>query len=622
MIKKLSLILSLSIFLTTLPGCPSGNSPAGTAPNKGNLPNLANTPTKQSEQVKKIKVSGRIVDFYTNKPIEKATIFFHVLAPDALPSATPPATTTTPTPTPASGGTPTPAVKAPAPAPSVAKTPTPQPSPSTAATKSPGQENEEEVVEKEDSPQFNVPDIDKFQEYWVTTNRDGKFWKEGINEGILTITVVAPKYEAITITNPDTDKLEIALKPINETANFLKVAGMVNSIESRPVADVFVSSSFTNGEGMGFSSFSNGYGEFIIDKVGIGKRAFAAIATDITGKITSFGFTTNVMIEKGKLKEGNDDLRYSVPVKPTPDDRQKQKDIEKKLEQIINRKTPDKDKKNVSEEHEEVNADKDKKDTKKDEKPGNPVMDAIKSLNPFNEKEKNAKKVYPIITLKAVNNYIKLSGDLTVPKGWKCRDLKVYLTVEKSKDKLEEIYLNSITLNKDAKKFSIEVPTPPTQLSYHIQFAASNSKGLASYNNKWDVKESKDDLKVDFMAPPKSMEVVKTVDDEITKNPFVAWDTVNDAELYYVTLEKGEDDLVDEVWEAWVPGTFAGYLVKFGPAVLDIKKPYRFSISAVKGSGIAKGAKLQYKVLKKSTWTDSASIYGERFFIGDKGKKD
>ena len=75
------------------------------------------------------------------------------------------------------------------------------------------------------------------------------------------------------------------------------------------------------------------------------------------------------------------------------------------------------------------------------------------------------------------------------------------------------------------------------------------------------------------------------------------------------------------VWEAWTPLPFVAYLIKFGPAVLDTKKPYKFSVSDIKGSGIKGGDKLQYKTLLKATWTDFASIYGENFWILEEKKE-
>lgn len=672
--KLISGILSIFIFLT---GCPSGNNPAGTPPNKGNLPNLSNMPNKTAEQIKKIKVSGRVTDIYTNKPVEKATVFFHVLPQEAPPPPvvpTPiqpggssfmpsPNLITSPNPmisplTPKQGGSqqapikpsgnvtpfpgtspfPTGSILPPASLISPMVLPAFSPTPFISPSMMSGQENEEETVKDNtpspsDKPQdkstkTKSPELDKFQEYWTTTNKDGKFWKEGIPQGIINVTVVAPKYQVVTIVNADPEKLEFVLKPSNEDVNMVKVAGMATSIDSRPVSDAYVSNSFTNGEGIGFGTFTNGYGEFIIDKVGIGKRAFAAVVTDPSGKITSFGFSTNVMIEKGKLTEGNEDLKYKPVIKPTIEPKEKIKNIEKKVEQIIQRqpqtqktKEPEKEPsmKPKNTEEEEVTSSPSPKEQGKKE--SSSIFDILKGLNPFDTKKDKKEKIYPIIVLKAVTNYVKLSGELDIPKGWGIKDIKVYLTVEKGKEKIEDIYLNSISLDKNAKKFSIELPVPPSQLTYHLQFSTSNSKGMVSYHNEWGLKENKEDFKVNFLSSPESLNIVKDSDDEIATTPAVSWEPVDGAELYYVTLEKGEDAETECVWEAWTPLPFAAYLVKFGPAVLDSKKPYKFSVSAIKGSGVKAGDKLQYKTLIKSTWTDFASVYGDQFLISDK-KKD
>lgn len=80
--KKIKFPLAVLLSLLVVSGCSSGNP---TTPNKNTLTNLAKNPAVTPEnEIKKINITGRVIDSVTRKPVEGASILLYVISSDEL----------------------------------------------------------------------------------------------------------------------------------------------------------------------------------------------------------------------------------------------------------------------------------------------------------------------------------------------------------------------------------------------------------------------------------------------------------------------------------------------------------------------------------------------------------
>ncbi len=370
--NRITSYLSIALSIFIIAGCSSGNP---TTPNKANLTNLAKTPTAatDNENIKKINLSGRVLDSLTRKPIENASVLIYVIANDEVIKSIKNGTTGIPVPSGSPGlSTPLPinsinpgsdnnppvipdAVTTPAsPAASVS------PDPSTVNPLPFVEENEEKSVkpsptakpkkEKKVKPKTEVKsssspantdsadktdkdksgkDLDELdiisalttlkindlQEFNSTTGNDGKFWINKVPDSNVIITVNAPNYKTVSIFNSDTSKVEdILLQPIENKQYITNVQGMVISATNNPVENATVSSSYVINESFSIPTVTNKIGAFQADDVSVGERTFMAVVKDEAGQIISMG-TTDFDVKKGK----DSDIKKSAPLKKMED---------------------------------------------------------------------------------------------------------------------------------------------------------------------------------------------------------------------------------------------------------------------------------------------------------------
>lgn len=387
MMNKRPLFLTpLLVTALTLSACGGNNSPAGPAANTGNIPNLATRPTPQASTLKKVRFNGQVLDSYSGKPIEKASILLQIqseAAPatpagttgappngsPATPKPNPSASTSSTTP-PSPGATVPPGVGAPniPPVPNGSSvTPPPPSDPDQEGTPPPAPEGAPPpaVAPRMGSQPLRIARLEATggqsiqiaqatnntanattngekqpSAYRTQTNNQGKFWVNDIPDGTHTITISAPNYRTLTVVGVKPGNLEVPLTPINpsELAN---VTGMVLSPTDTPQAEVTVSPSFIMGDDPGIPAITNDLGEFMTPQVPFGIRSFAAFTLDNNLRIRQLGLETGIKISATSLKAKTPAFsvtedKPSLKVSPQPSsDPDKRKALEEKVEDLL-----------------------------------------------------------------------------------------------------------------------------------------------------------------------------------------------------------------------------------------------------------------------------------------------
>lgn len=642
--------------------------------------NLANKPTTPPDQKKFFKISGKILNKLTKKPIEKAIILLHVLQSSQLPTnQVLPTTTQSPTTLPTSVPSPT-------------TTPTTNPSPTTTPTSTLKSKIEHpqkySFLIEENQEEINLP-----EPYHTTSNNSGKFWFNSIPEGIIILTVTAPGYRTLTISDIDPSQTQtIYLTPLNQDSNLSEISGMVMSVNNKPVNSAIVSPSFIVGETIGIPVFTNSIGEYTLKDISIGKHTLLALETNENGKITAWGLLEDVSVFKIKKDKKSEKTKKTIPIeevdrpgleyvdskekdkkseneeevikksqvesplpefptskssesptklipsiKPLKKSLPSPKDIEpldKPLDKTLKSNLSTK-KTNTLSDSSEIKTDL-PKSSKKTPKPSEStkkrdgIVDWLGGLLPNSDKT-NEKSKYHVIIIRSVTETISLKGKVNLPdEKFKLRDITVYLTLKKQKkDEVQEILVTNTKLNPKSKNFEIELPVPPEETSYHIQISAVDSNGFSSYSHIFGIKESSDKIDVTMLSPPSDL---KLKDENLVfQNPTFTWQPVPNS-IYKVSLEKEEkDDKVETIWEAWTLVTEIKYPIEFGLGKLSVREEYKWNVTAITGLQdvntnieVPISGKLQYEVLKNSLWKNSASTKTKKFVITKKtpGKFD
>lgn len=274
--------------------CNSGNNPAGPAANRGNLPTLANAPPNPmpSQNVKRVKVQGRIVDALTGEGVEKAVVVIQsygqpvsVPVPSAMPSAGPSALPSA-----------LPSLLAPSPGMSPLSL---MASPSPAGGFSIQADDGEEPSARPSGAASPIPAKPAYSDR-TTSNNEGKFWFNGVPEGVLTVSVSAPKYRALTLVGVDPSKLDVSLIP--QTLEQVTVSGKVLSATGIPVAHAAVSASNPLNGPLTLPETTDAAGAFSLDGVLPGERRLVALVVE-KGELQAFGWLDKLQVA-AKEKEG------------------------------------------------------------------------------------------------------------------------------------------------------------------------------------------------------------------------------------------------------------------------------------------------------------------------------
>ena len=136
----------------------------------------------------------------------------------------------------------------------------------------------------------------------TSSNNRGKFFINDVPEGKHTISVSAPGYRSITLTDVDPNRLEIPLVPLKND-QMMNIVGTVLSPTETPIADAFVSSSFPMGSAIGVPATSNSLGEFKLPAVPFGRRSFVAFVQNADGDIRQMGILKNIIVNNKSIKD-------------------------------------------------------------------------------------------------------------------------------------------------------------------------------------------------------------------------------------------------------------------------------------------------------------------------------
>ncbi len=514
-------LLASSLFLTA---CGSSNS-SSPNPAAGNIPNLAAKPSAQASTLKTQRFTGTVINGYTLEPVDNAEITLKIQAePAPAASATPPNNTgqnnpSPPSSNPNSSSTPFPnavptAVKAPSAQPSITA---PSASPSTGfsvngsiptlpnATSTPpgsapvgpglpgtGIPGGSDAVQPDNSgvstlgaaptevltryvgsqavTPVNAAANSTLNLFETNSNNRGKFFINDVPEGKHTISVSAPGYRSITLTDVDPNRLEIPLVPLNND-QMMDIVGSVLSPTDTPIADALVSSSFPMGSAIGIPATSNSLGEFKLPAVPFGRRSFVAFVQNPDGDIRQMGLLKNIIVNNKSIKDQELVFKEKPSTLPGPDGTPKPtaEELIENVNKILSEATPGPAEAESPAATESPAIDKDvspyasstpetiespiisppiepyptpsaasenpqtieENQEAVEEKKGTNVFDTVKNFfTGEKEDESEAIKIAPVISLRSVLENMVLSGKVQVPEGYTLKSMDVYISLE------------------------------------------------------------------------------------------------------------------------------------------------------------------------------------------------
>jgi len=345
------------------------------------------------------------------------------------------------------------------------------------------------------------------------TNNRGKFFINDVPDGKYVLTVTAPGYRALTLTDINPNQLNVPLTPLemNETVD---VVGMVMSPSDLPIQDARVSPSFPLGEAVGIPATSNDMGEFKLLSVPHGRHSLLAFTVDDQEQIKQMGILRDVLLSTKNMKVQSKAMEASDKNQPKPTaspDAAKRQELEKSVEKMLIEEDaepiqPGADTPEVSEDNSDLPADEpaispqtdpavepeslpdtaetitENEELAKPERSFN-LLDRVKELiTGDSAEETSAEKIYPVISLRSVLNNVELAGNVKVPENFTLKQVEVYLSLTDKDEKKtpEEIYLFSRPLQAAGSKTDTEKAKPPSKPSGSASPpAAEATKGTA-----------------------------------------------------------------------------------------------------------------------------------------------
>ncbi len=532
-----------------LPACGGGNQSASPQVNTGNIPNLATRPSAQSSPLKTVRVAGSVFDSLTGEPIDQAEILLEIQDLSAANNSISNPASNTSTPVPASipvpastpfssapaGNTATPKPLTPTPVPSGSFAPPnllPGVTPTSSPNALPANENVPPLpggtpppLDPEASLPFGIASVrfapmmaavapafmlaqntsasaspaNQPDAFKAKTNNRGKFFANDVPEGQYVLTVTAPGYRTLTLTQLSPNQMDIPLTPQN-TERLIDVIGTVLSpATEEPVSDATVTSSFLLGEAIGVPAITDGAGQFLLPAVPFGKRSLVAFVQSPDQRITKMGSVRDLLVNSKSLKQQSTSFPGSSPrpsasatANPT-----RRKALEDSVEGILNDASPSPsasvleldpgftdefpelpEASPILEPRDPV-APRDPKapDLPSEFDPGNnsvdvPVeneeelvesdgfsfLDAATELITGKKPEASSdQKTYPVISLHSVLSDMVLAGDVKLPEGYTLKSMDVYMILPTVKNAHpQEVYLYS-------KQFRAAAKTEPVK---------------------------------------------------------------------------------------------------------------------------------------------------------------
>lgn len=690
---------SLTLLMASLCACGGGSGTASPQPNTGNIPNLATRPTPQASQLKKVRVTGTVFNSLTGSPVEKAEVLIQVLAtpsasplPGATPApagipTTPPPTNAAPIPTPPPVATPTPGpntgpdLMSPTPVPAVpttlAPTPasplpfTPPPTNATIAPKPPdlppneggtvpgawlpglqglftarGAQSASFQLAQAAQPSPSAPS-DEPNLFRTDTNNKGKFYSNDVSDGRYLITISAPGYRTLSLTDVNITDVQVPLTPLDGPET-IDVVGMVLSPAAKPVTDAMVSPTYALGQGASVPETTNAIGEFVLPQVPYGVHSFVAYVLDNNQQIKQMGLLTEVPISDKTLKTTRPAMIPRGQASPAePEESAEPEATPTKSPKPAKSPKPGKSPKPSAspsaEESASPNPDASASPSpaasaetesrlpgvvpslagalngqllagveEAEEKAENTynLVDQLKELitgeKPRPEDDGHDHDIYPVISLHSVLNQMTLAGTVDLPEGFEPENVEVYLTLPPAKkgDVPHEAYMMSQPLETEAEAspaaspspsptpaagkkpplhFRLNLPSLDKDQSYHLLFTATKDTGEITYHHLYNLDKGNEELQATFLPAAAKISLEKEDVNAVPPVPTFSWEGVPGAEVYHLNLVEGSGKSRRVIWDAWTKDTQIRFPLTAKAERLQERKTYVVSVEALKG---------------------------------------
>lgn len=612
--KKIKVCLSALLSLLIVSSCSSGNP---TTPSRGALTNLSKNPTPTTEtELKKINLSGRVVDSVTRKPIEGANILLYVIsnediikkAKEGLKAVIP--TESSSSPSSSSSNTEPKVDNADTPNPNdVGTTPKTTNSPSTTPSSQPKvnplpiEENEEKII---------TPSIKPSPSPSIISPKDLLNKPKDIANPPKPASSSAPETSPTTSDNKeDKDKeiqdiseelLSSALSSlnINDVQEFEGKTGNDGKFWINKVPDTSVIITITAPNYKTTSIFNldtNKVEDILIDPIETKKQLLS-----VYGNVYS---ATNTVINNATVSASYPigDI-FSIPVNSDTEGKFKIDDIKEGDRTFVA---------TIKEPNGKISSmgllD---FDIKKGEKATLTPKLEVKKDDTKKDTALVIDKSIPNIKIKSITEYIDIKGKVdTKDKAYESeknilKSINVYINFKKKGLPKEEVFLTDIQIPAKSENFDLSLPKLDSGYTYHLEFVSVNKKGNYIYHHENNIKQSNKEMIIKFISGISSGKA-DFITKEGTKLPIFTWNPVTEATYYKVSINKmDKDNNITTVWEGLTPFNTAIYPITTGNAKLNSSNKYFWNVVAIK-EGSVTSDRINYGKLAINTWTDLSS---------------
>ncbi|MFN8577916.1 MAG: hypothetical protein U0354_13780 [Candidatus Sericytochromatia bacterium] len=614
--KKFKVCLSALLSLLIVSSCSSGNP---TTPNRGALTNLSKNPTPTTEtELKKINLSGRVVDSVTRKPIEGANILLYVISnddilkkvKDNLKNVIP--TESSPNPNSSNVEPKVDSSNSPNPndigaTPKVNNLPSVTPSSQPKINPLPIEENEEKVIS---------PSLKPSPSPSVISPKDllNKSKDIASPPKPATSSSSQPSPSVSTNTKENKDKVDNEIKDISEELLSSALSSLnINDVQEfegktgndgkfwiNKVPDTSVIITITAPNYKTTSIFNldtNKVEDILIDPVESKKHLLS-----VYGNVYS---ATNTVINNATVSASYPigDI-FSIPVNSDTEGKFKIEDI-KEGDRTFIATVKEPDGKISSMGLLDF-------DIKKGEKATLVPKSEIKKDDTKKDNTLVIDKSIPNIKIKSITEYIDIKGKVDTKEKISesekntLKSINVYINFKKKGLPKEEVFLTDIQIPAKSDNFELSLPKLDSGYTYHLEFVSVNKKGNYIYHHENNIKQSNKEMKIKFISGISSGKA-DFITKEGTKLPIFTWNPVTEATYYKVSINKmDKDNNITTVWEGLTPFNTAIYPITTGNAKLNSSNKYFWSVVAIKEGSVSQ-ERINYGKLAINTWTDLSS---------------
>lgn len=620
--KKFKVCLSALLSILIVSSCSSGNP---TTPNRGTLTNLSKNPATNTEaELKKINLSGRVIDSVTRKPVEGANILLYVISNDEILKKVKEGLKSLPT----EMSSPLPSASSLAPNPTDPLNPsinpnpekTPNlipdantiisPSPTTSSSPNTLEENEESVVA---TPQptlvptakpTSISPVDLLNKPKDIATPP----KPAMSASPAPTSTETTDDETLDeeIKNLSEELLSSALTTLklNDIQEFEGKTGNDGKfwISKVPDTSVIITVNAPNYKSASiFNLDTNKVEDILIDPIEVKKdllpvygNVYSAVNTAINNATVSASYPIGET--------------FSIPVNSDSEGKFKIEDIKEGDRTFLA---------TVKEPSGKITS---MGFIDYDIKKGGKYTAPLKTEPKKPDASLATDKSVPNIKVKSVTEYITVKGKIPEPENNILKTINVYMTFKKKGLPKEEVFVTDIPIEAKSENFEITLPKLDTGYSYHLEFVAVNKKGAYIYHHQNNVKASNKEMKISFISGISSGKV-DFIEKEGEKLPIFSWTPVTAANYYRVSIDKmDKNNNLVTVWEGLTPFNTAVYPVTTGTGKLSSTNKYFWNVVAIK-EGSVTTERLNYGKLSADTWTDLASSSNMEFSL-ENNKED